>query len=89
MDAIAPYWKAVIGFIAPGATVVITSLVEGTDGGTRVTGSEWLMALMTAIVSAAAVYTVPNKARRKTRKPAARPAVDDDPPEHRAPGPAI
>jgi hypothetical protein len=89
MDAIAPYWKAVIGFIAPGATVIISALVEASDGGTRVTGSEWLMALMTAIVTAAAVYTVPNKTRRKTaRKPAAR-AADDDPPEHRMPGPAI
>lgn len=89
MDAIAPYWKAVVGFLGPGATIIIASVVDTSDGGTRITGSEWITALMTAIVTAAAVYTVPNKAKRKTaRKPAARP-VDDDPPEHRQPGPAI
>lgn len=87
MEAIAPYWKAVMGFLAPAATVVIASVLPGSDGGQVITGSEWITALATAVLTAGTVYAVPNKARR--RSPARKPAVDDDPPEHRMPGPAI
>jgi hypothetical protein len=87
MEAIAPYWKAVMAFLAPAATIVIASVLETSDGGSRITGSEWITALATAVLTAGTVYTVPNKTRR--RSPARKPAVDDDPPEHRAPGPAI
>lgn len=55
------YAKAILGFIAPAATVVIASVTEASDGGSAVTGAEWLTALCTAIVTSAAVYAVPNK----------------------------
>lgn len=90
MEALAPYYKAVMGFLAPAATIVIASVLEGSDGGSRITGSEWITALATAVLTAGSVYTIRNKPQRranaKKRAPA---AVDDDPPEHRAPGPAI
>ena len=90
MEALAPYYKALMGFLAPAATIVIASVLEGSDGGSRITGSEWITALATAVLTAGTVWRVPNQAKRrasaKKRAPA---AVDDDPPEHRAPGPAI
>lgn len=61
MDALAPYWKAVIGFVAPAATVIISAVTEASDGGTAVTGAEWITAACTAIVTASLVYAIPNK----------------------------
>jgi predicted cobalt transporter CbtA len=52
MRKIAPYWKALVGFIAPGATLVIA--------GSR----DWLVIVATCVVTAAAVYAAPrNKPR--------------------------
>ena len=61
MNALAPYYKAVMGFLAPGAVVIIASVPEASDGGTAITGSEWVTALCTAIVTAAGVYAIPNR----------------------------
>lgn len=60
MDKIAPYWKAVIGFIAPGVVVIASSVLPGSDGGTVVTGSEWITAACAAIITAAGVYAKAN-----------------------------
>lgn len=62
MDKIAPYWKAVVGFIAPAAGFLIGAVTEASDGGATITGSEWITALCTAVVTAAAVYAVRNQA---------------------------
>jgi hypothetical protein len=83
MDGIAPYWKAVMGFLAPAATIVISSVLESSDGGSRITASEWITAAATAVLTAGTVYAVRNKpVRRAAAKK--KPVVDDDPPEHRA-----
>lgn len=60
MEKVAPYWKAVIGFIAPAATILISSVLEGSDGGTAITGAEWITAGCTAVITAAGVYSVRN-----------------------------
>lgn len=49
------YWKAVMAFLAPGATLLI---IDSTDG---FTWGDLAVAGLTCIVSAAAVYAVPNK----------------------------
>lgn len=67
MEALAPYWKAVMAFLAPAAVVVIASVTEVSDGGTAITGSEWITALATAVVTAGGVYAVPNRARAGRR----------------------
>lgn len=72
MDALAPYMKAVLGFVAPGATVIIASVLEASDGGTRITSSEWITALCTAIITATGVYAVPNRARHSASRPTQR-----------------
>ena len=61
MEKIAPYWKAVIGFIAPAAVVIMASVTDASAGGQAITGGEWITALCTAIVTSAGVYAVPNK----------------------------
>lgn len=63
MDKIAPYWKAVMAFIAPAAVVVMASVTEASAGGVAITAGEWITALCTAIVTSAGVYAVPNQKR--------------------------
>jgi len=55
VNKIAPYWKAVVAFAAPGCALLVTSA----DGG--FSNQELAVAGLTCIVSAAAVYAVPNK----------------------------
>jgi multisubunit Na+/H+ antiporter MnhB subunit len=61
MDKIAPYWKAVLAFIAPGAVTIGSAVTEASDGGTRITTAEWVAAAVACIVTSAAVYAVPNR----------------------------
>lgn len=49
------YAKAAVAFLAPGATLLIAG---STDGFTR---TELVVAFLTCIVAAAAVYAVPNR----------------------------
>jgi hypothetical protein len=86
MDAIAPYWKAVMGFLSPAAAIIISSVLETSDGGTRITSSEWITALATAVLTAGTVYVARNRPLRRANAKKRAPAVDPDPPEHRAPG---
>lgn len=62
MEKVAPYWKAVLAFIAPAAAIIISAVLATSDGGTTITQAEWITALATAIITSAGVYTVPNKA---------------------------
>ncbi len=61
MNSIAPYAKAVVAFLVPFLTQVGAALVETSDGGTAITGNEWLTALLTSLAAAGVVYAVPNK----------------------------
>ena len=63
LERIAPYWKAVIGFVAPGAGSLLWALNPNTDGGSTITGSEWLGALLLAIVTSGAVAAKANRPR--------------------------
>jgi hypothetical protein len=61
MEKLAPYWKAVVGFVAPAAAILISAVLEGSDGGTAITGAEWVTAGCTAVITAAGVYSVRNQ----------------------------
>lgn len=61
MTKLAPYWKAVVGFIAPGAVVLGAAVLEVSDAGTRVTASELVTAAVACIVTSAGVYRTPNR----------------------------
>ena len=64
MDKIAPYWKAVMAFIAPAAVVIMASVTDASAGGADITAAEWITALCTAVVTSAGVYAVPNRASK-------------------------
>lgn len=78
MNALAPYFKAVVAFIAPGAVVITSSVLPGSDGGTFITQAEAITAACACILTAAGVYAVANRAAPAEPKPAT------DAPEHRA-----
>lgn len=59
MKRIAPYWKAAVGFVAPGASLVIAAVLPGSDGGSAITAAEWITAAATCVVTAGAVYAAP------------------------------
>jgi hypothetical protein len=61
MDKLAPYWKAVLAFIAPGAVTIGSAVTDASDGGDRITTAEWVTALVACVVTAAAVYATPNR----------------------------
>lgn len=60
MKKIAPYWKALIGFIAPGAVVIGASVLSGSDGGTAVTQAELITAGVAMVVTGGGVYAKKN-----------------------------
>lgn len=74
MNHVAPYWKAVIGFLAPAAVVVGSAVTDASAGGEVITSGEWVTALVAAVVTAAGVYA-------KANHPA---TVPDGSGEHRA-----
>lgn len=61
MEKVAPYWKAVVGFLAPGLLVIVSAVLEGSAGGVEITQAEWVTAVATAFITSAGVYTVRNR----------------------------
>ena len=61
MNALAPYFKAVVAFIAPGAVVLTSAVTDASAGGEYITAGEWVTAVCATIITGAAVYAVPNK----------------------------
>ncbi len=59
MNKFAPYWKAAVGFIAPGASLLIAAVLPSSDGGSAITLAEWITAGATCVVTAGAVYAAP------------------------------
>ncbi len=53
---LAPYWKAIIGFVAPGAVVLTSAVTEASAGGEHITAGEWVTAACAAVITGAAVY---------------------------------
>lgn len=69
LELVAPYYKAVTALIAPGAVIIGSAVLETSDGGTSITGAEWITAIVACIVSTGAVYAVPNKATGEVTPP--------------------
>ena len=60
---LAHYAKAVAAFVTPAVTLAIGYVTEASDGGTAITGSEWLTMAAACLATAGFVYAVPNKLR--------------------------
>lgn len=61
MNRIAPYAKAVVGFIAPAAVVLTSAVQDSSTGGAAITTAEWVTAACACVITAAAVYATPNR----------------------------
>lgn len=60
MKRIAPYWKAVAGFISPGVVLFIADAADGS----MPTHNEWLAIGLACLAGATGVYVAPkNKAK--------------------------
>ena len=58
---LAPYYKAVVGFVAPAAVVLTSSVTDASAGGSSITTAEWITAACACVITSAAVAGVPNK----------------------------
>jgi hypothetical protein len=45
------YWKGILGFITPGAVIIGSSVLEGSDGGSTITAAEWVTAIVAMVVT--------------------------------------
>lgn len=61
MNSLAPYLKAVVAFIAPAAVTLTSAVTESSVGGVGITQGEWVTAVCATVITAAAVYAVPNR----------------------------
>lgn len=61
MNKLAPYWKAIVGFVTPGAVLIGAAVTAGSEAGSTITQSEWITAVVACIVTSGAVYTIPNR----------------------------
>lgn len=59
------YWKAAVGFVAPGVALLGAATLDETPGGDAITQGELIRAVVTMVVTAAAVYAVPGDPSRK------------------------
>lgn len=55
------YWKAVMGFLAPAAVVLVSAVLESSAGGERITQGELITAGCAAVITAGAVAVKGNK----------------------------
>lgn len=66
MEHVAPYFKAVVAFVAPAAILITSAVTEASAGGEAITSGEWITAACATIITAAGVYAVPNKTSHHT-----------------------
>ena len=57
---IARYWKAVVGFVVPGAVIIGSSVTSGSDGGSHITTAEWVTAIVACLVTSGGVAAATN-----------------------------
>jgi len=60
IEKIAPYWKAVVAFLAPLAVALTAAVQADSAGGVAITPGEWIAGLAACFITSAAVYAVPN-----------------------------
>jgi hypothetical protein len=61
VDKIAPYWKAILGFITPGVVGLVAAVQDASPGGSTVTGPEWVGIAAACVLTGGLVFGVPNK----------------------------
>jgi hypothetical protein len=62
--------KAMLGFAVPAATVIVSAVTAGSDGGSTITTPEVVTALCAAVITGGTVFGVKNKPARGHRRKA-------------------
>lgn len=60
IDKIAPYWKAVAGFVAPAAVFLTSAVLAESAGGVAITQGEWVTAICACFITSGVVYAARN-----------------------------
>ena len=55
MGTIAQYWKAIMAFIAPGASLLLAAMQDNSLGGSVITANEWYTAAITCVITSSVV----------------------------------
>ena len=58
---VAPYWKAIVAFVAPAAVVFTSAVTSSSAGGEVITQGEVVTAVCAMFITAATVWAVPNE----------------------------
>jgi hypothetical protein len=61
MKKLSQYWKAVVGFIVPGATMIGVAVQDSSVGGSSITTAEWVTAIVACVVTSGGVAAVKNQ----------------------------
>ena len=64
MEQVSRYWKAIVGFIAPGVVLIGAAVMGTSDGGSHITQAEIVTALVAMVVTSAGVYAAPRNTER-------------------------
>jgi hypothetical protein len=60
MTKLAPYLKALVGFITPGVVGLVAAVQDASPGGSAITGPEWVGIGAACILTGGAVFSTPN-----------------------------
>jgi hypothetical protein len=63
LTKIAPFYKAIVGSVAPGAVLITAAVQDSSPGGSAITTAEWVTALVACVVTAGGVAAVKNQPR--------------------------
>jgi len=61
MKNVGRYYKAIVGFVAPGAVVIGSAVTDSSSGGSTITTAEWVTAAVACVVTSASVAAVANR----------------------------
>ena len=57
------YWKAIVAFVAPGAVLIGSAVLESSPGGSSITTAEWVTAAVACVVTSSTVAAKSNATR--------------------------
>ena len=60
-SSVAPYAKAIVGFITPGVVILAGALLDASPGGGSITPAEWAAVAVACLTTGTVVYATPNK----------------------------
>ena len=63
MSTVSRYWKCIVSFVAPGCVLLVTGATDGLDR------NELVIAALTCVVTAGAVYSAPNATAETAAEP--------------------